>query len=123
MASTLTRRSRPAGTGLGSSISSKVWAMAFIGVRFYRGSPGLRMRSTLARPCFGEETMSMLLRIGVFAVVVSFAWVSAVPADEREGRGRRDLTGLTVVEAAHLIREGQVSSVELTRALLRRIRA
>jgi mandelamide amidase len=51
------------------------------------------------------------------------AWLLAVPFSAAHDLSDRELAQLGVAEAAHLIRDGRISSVELTQALLKRIRA
>ena len=64
--------------------------------------------------------MPKLLRLGAAVIATSFIWLSGPRAEDQ---GKRDLSELTVTDAARLIREGKVSSFELTRALLARVRA
>jgi mandelamide amidase len=54
------------------------------------------------------------------AVAASILWASATLAHDPSDR---ELAQLTVTGAAQLIRDGRVSSVELTRALLKRVQS
>ena len=64
--------------------------------------------------------MSALIRKVAAAAA---AWLLVAPLSTAHDLTERELARLTVADAARLIRDGRVSSVELTRALLKRIRA
>ena len=64
--------------------------------------------------------MSTLIRSAVAALA---AWLLMLPLCSARDLSERELAQLSVAEAAHLIRDGRISSVELTQALLKRIRA
>jgi mandelamide amidase len=70
---------------------------------------------------FSEEIiMCLVARFAATAVAASLLSVATVAARDLDDR---DLTRLTVTQAARLIRDGEISSTRLTRALLNAIRA
>jgi mandelamide amidase len=64
--------------------------------------------------------MSMFARLTATALAASFLSLPVASASDNEDR---DLTRLTVTQAARLIRDGELSSLRLTRVLLDKIRA